>query len=135
MNTHQSSTLLHRFIFADAVISGATGLAMLLGAGVLSDLLGVPAPLMRFAGVILLPFAAVVFYWSSPDRLSRPKVWTVIALNLAWVAGSVALLVAGWIEPNTLGMAFIIFQAVVVALFAELQYTGLRSLSGSAVRG
>jgi hypothetical protein len=135
MNTQRPPTLLYRLMLADAVISGATGLAMLLGAGVLSDLLGVPATLMRYAGVILLPFAAMVLYWSSPERLSRPKVWTVIALNLAWVAGSVALLGAGWIEPNTLGMAFIIFQAVVVALFAELQYTGLRSLSGSVVRG
>jgi uncharacterized membrane protein len=117
-------------MIADAAITGLTGLALIAGAGMLSSLLGVPQSLMRNAGLILIPYAVMVFYWSSPVRLSRPRVWTVIGLNLAWVVASVLLLLtAGWIEPTALGVAFVLFQAVVVAVFTELQYAGLRSLS------
>jgi hypothetical protein len=113
-------------MLADAAISGATGLMMLAGADLLSAMLGVPAPLLRYAGLILLPFAAMVLYLARHAHLSRAGVRTVIALNVAWVAASILALVAGWIAPTTLGVAFVIFQAVVVAGFAELQYTGLR---------
>jgi hypothetical protein len=120
--------LLERSMIADALITGMTGVALVAGAGLLHELLGVPVALMRYAGLILIPYAAIVFYWSDPTRLSRPRAWTVIALNLAWVAASVMLLLADWIAPTSLGIAFVLFQAVIVALFAELQYTGLRKI-------
>ncbi|HSC26793.1 MAG TPA: hypothetical protein VLD67_05940 [Vicinamibacterales bacterium] len=127
MPAHRALTL-RRLLLADAAISGATGILMLLGAGLLSSLLDLPASLVRYAGLVLIPFALTVLYWSSPERLSRGRVRTVIALNLAWVAGSVLVLIAGWIDPNVLGAAFVIVQAVVVMVLAELQYTGLRSM-------
>lgn len=129
MTAHQASKFLRGSMLADAVISGATGLLMLAGAGVLTSWLGVPAPLMRYAGLILLPFAAMVLYLARAPLVSRAGVRLVIALNLAWVAASILVLIAGWIEPTTLGLAFVIFQAVVVAGFAELQYTGLRRVA------
>ena len=130
MQTHsQKSRLLERSMIADAVVTGMTGVALFAGAGILHDLLGVPVALMRYTGLILIPFAAIVFYWSDPARLSRSRAWTVIALNLAWVAASVMLLLADWIAPTSLGIAFVLFQAVIVALFAELQFTGLRKIS------
>ena len=125
MNTH-ASVFLRRSLVLDGVISGATGLLMLLGAGPLEQLLGVPAALMRPAGIVLLPFAAMVLYFASRENLTRATVWTVIGLNLAWAAMSALALVGGWITPTGLGVAFVVCQAVVVAGFAELQYTGLR---------
>ena len=50
----------------------------------------------------------------------------IIALNVAWVAGSIGLLMSGIVAPTVLGYAFVIFQAVVVGVFAELQFIGLR---------
>lgn len=130
MAAQQASKFLRGSMLADAVISGATGLLMVAGAGVLTSWLGVPAPLMRYAGLILLPFAAMVLYLARTPLVSHAGVRLVIALNLAWVAASILVLVAGWIEPTALGLAFVIFQAVVVAGLAELQYTGLRRVAG-----
>jgi hypothetical protein len=56
----------------------------------------------------------------------------VIATNAAWVLASILLLVSGWIEPTVLGYAFVIAQALVVALFAEVQYLGLRKTALAA---
>jgi hypothetical protein len=111
---------------ADAAISGATGLLMALGAGVLAGLLGLPAGLLRYAGLSLLPFAALVVLLARRDPPSHPSVWAVIGVNAAWVAGSILLLLSGAVAPNGLGYAFVVGQALAVALFAELQYVGLR---------
>jgi hypothetical protein len=62
-------------------------------------------------------------------NLSRLGVWLVIAGNVAWVAGSAALLIAGGVSPNLLGYVFVVAQALAVVLLAELEYAGLRKAS------
>jgi hypothetical protein len=129
MMTVRSSTLLRRLLLVDAAISGATGVMMLAAAGLLASLLEVPAPLIRYSGLLLLPFAAMVLYFAKAERLSRGRVWTVILMNASWVLGSVVLLVTGWIDPNVFGVAFVVVQAIAVAGLAEFQYTALRAQS------
>jgi hypothetical protein len=113
-------------MLADAVISGASGLLMVFGAGFLASLLGLPEALLLYAGVSLLPFAVFVSYASTREHLNRAAIWAVMIANALWAAASVALLLSGWITPNFLGTAFIIFQALVVAVFTEIQYLGVR---------
>jgi hypothetical protein len=120
------SPFLRRALVADGAISGTTGLLMVLGAGLLEGLLGLPAALLRYAGFSLIPFAAFLFYLAKRDGLSPTSVWFVIVLNTAWVVASVLLLASSSIDPTALGYAFIIVQAVAVAVFVELQYVGLR---------
>ena len=126
MTASTVSPFLRKALLADAAISGATGLLLALGAGYLADLLGVPVGLPRWAGIALLPVAALLAFLATRERLSRPVVWAVIAANLVWAADSILLLFVGWIEPTALGVAFIVAQASVVAVFAELQWLGLR---------
>jgi hypothetical protein len=128
MMTVNSAATLRLLLALDAVVSGATGMAMIAAADVLEPLFNVPAVVMRSAGLMLLPFAAMVFFFSRPAQLTPSRAWLVVALNVAWVAASVLVLVTGWIQPTTLGLVFVLFQAVVVAAVAELQFTGLRRL-------
>lgn len=123
------STFLRRLLFADAAISGASGLLFFAAAGLLERWLALPAPLLRYSGFSLLPFAAVVFYLAKRDVLSRTGVWTVIVLNAAWVVASAALLLAGNVEPSPLGYAVVVVQAIAVAALAEMQYMGLRRVA------
>jgi hypothetical protein len=126
------SPLLRWALFADAAISGATGLLMTLGAAHLTGLLGVPAGLMRYAGLSLLPFAALLAYLATRARLPRPIIWAVIACNAFWAADSILLLLTGWVGPTALGYAFVITQALAVAAFAEAQHLGLRRSPATA---
>jgi hypothetical protein len=118
---------LRRVLWADVIASGATGLLMVAGAGVLESLLGLPSALTREAGLILVPYAALVAVVAARTQISRAAVWTIILTNAAWTIGSIGLLVGG-LAPNALGYAFVIAQALVVAVLAELQYAGVRSL-------
>lgn len=126
MSSISRSIGLRRALLADAVVSGATGLLLLLGASVLAPLFALPEPLLRYAGLVLLPFAACVAYIATRSTIARAATWVVIVGNALWALASVGLLVSGWVAPSMLGSAFVLFQAAAVAVFAELQYTGMR---------
>ena len=130
MHTRTTSDVLRRLLMADALISGATGILMVSAAPALAGLFELPVPLLRYAGLALLPFAVLVMYLSRSARLAPSGVRTVIALNGAWVVASVVVLMTGWIAPNGLGVAFVVLQAMAVAVLAELQYIGLRRAAG-----
>ena len=117
---------LRRALVLDAVASGATGLMMIAGAGLVEGLLGLPAALLRGAGIVLVPYVAFVIYTGTRETISLPAVWAIIVANALWAAASALLLVSGWVAPTALGTAFVIAQAVIVALLGELQYMGLR---------
>jgi hypothetical protein len=130
---NRPSTLLRDALLADAAISGGTGLLMAAAAAPLEQLLAIPSTLLFYAGVSLLPFAALVAWLGTRERPGRLAIWAVIIVNALWVIDSVLLLASGWLEPAPLGTAFIAVQAVVVALFAELQYVALRLEAGEAI--
>ncbi|MEE9102913.1 hypothetical protein VXJ36_22135 [Pseudomonas nitroreducens] len=126
MTLLQPSPLLRLTLKIDALAGGAMGLLMALAAQPLGELFDLPFVLLMVAGIVLLPLALVLYWMSNQPALSRTGVWAVIALNALWVVESVALLVTGYVQPTTLGYAFVIGQALVVLLFAELEFFGLR---------
>lgn len=126
MTLLQPSPLLRTTLKLDALAGGAMGLLMALAAQPLGQLLGLPFVLLLVAGIVLLPLALVLYWMSNQMALSRTGVWAVIALNALWVVESIALLVTGYVQPTSLGYAFVIGQALVVLLFAELEFFGLR---------
>lgn len=121
-----NTSFLRFALLADALASGATGLLAFAGAGILNTWLGLPTNLLFYAGLSLLPYAALVAYVGTRETISRPAVWAIVAYNTVWTIDSVALLVSGSVAPTMLGYAFVVFQAAVVAGFAGLQYAALR---------
>ena len=126
MQIFRTSTFLRWVLFTDAATCIAIGLLMIFGADLLAQFLGLPTNLSRYAGISLLPFAAFIIHLAGREHLSLPAVWAVIVLNALWTIDSILLLVGGWVEPTGLGYVFVIFQAFGVALFAALEFFGLR---------
>lgn len=129
--TTVSHSLLSRALLADGVVSGATGALMFAAAGPLSPLLGLQSPLLRTAGLSLLPFAALLVYLAVRPRVPRPLVWGIVGYNLLWALDSLLLLTTGWVAPTLWGYLFTVVQALAVAAFAGLQYAGLRRPSAA----
>jgi hypothetical protein len=132
MEQSRTSTFLRRVLLADAVTCAAAGLLMLLRASQLEQQLGLPTALSRYAGISLLPVAGYLAYLAKREQFSRSPVLTVIVLNAIWALDSILLLFSGWIEPTAAGYAFIIIQAIGVAMFAGLEYFGLRQSATAA---
>ncbi len=123
---------LRQVLIVDAVVSGAAGLLMAVGAPLLSPLLGLPANLLFWAGVALFPFVALLLAVARRGEASRLVLIDIIAINALWVAASFGLLVSGAVAPTLLGYAFVIAQALAVALLAELQFIGFRRTAANA---
>jgi hypothetical protein len=132
MITDHSPAFLRRALILDAGASGGTGALMIAGAGLLDGVLGLPAALLREAGIVLVPYVAFVVYTATRQTISRQAVWAIIAANGLWAAASALLLVSGVVAPTGLGYTFVIVQALAVALLGELQYMGLRRPAAAA---
>jgi hypothetical protein len=126
MSSQQASAFLRRALSLDAVASGATAIVLIAGAAPLEALLGLPSALMRGAGLVLVPYVAFVAFVATRASIEAAAVWAIIVSNVLWAAASVLVLLSGQIAPTPLGIAFVVLQAVVVALLGELQYLGLR---------
>ncbi len=121
-------------LLVDAAITGATALLMLAGAAVLDDLLDLPTALLAGAGAVLVPYVGYLLWLASRNPTPRAGIGFTIAANIAWALGCVALLVGGWVDPNALGVAFIVLNIVAVLVFADLQVMTLRGERPNATR-
>jgi hypothetical protein len=122
------SLFLRRVLIVDAATSAACGLLLLIDTQLFADLFGLPAALLRETGIIFLPFAALVAVLATRETISLTGVWIVIAGNIAFVLASISLLMGAFVSPTLLGKAFVIAQAVIVAIIAEAEYLGLRKV-------
>ena len=123
---------LRQVLFVDAAVSGAAGVLMAAGAPLLSPLLGLPENLLFWAGLLLFPFVALLIAVARREKASRLILIDIVAINALWVAASFGLLISGAVQPTMLGYAFVIAQALTVALLAELQFIGLRRVTATA---
>jgi hypothetical protein len=126
-----SPAFLRRALQLDAGATGATAVLLVVGGGLLAELLGLPTALLRGAGAVLVPFVGFVAWAALRPQAPAAAVWTIVAANAAWVVASIALLLSGWVAPSALGYAFVVAQAVVVGVFAELQIIGLRKAAAA----
>lgn len=126
------SSFLRKALLADAVVSGAACLAMIAGADFTHALLGLPSALLFWAGVALIPFVAMLAMIVRTGSARSGLIATIIALNFAWVAGSLFVAFGPAFAPTLLGKIFVVAQAATVAVFAELQIIGLRRPSVTA---
>ena len=120
------SPFLRRALLADASLTGVSGIGLLLAAAPLSILFGISSAMLLAAAAIFIPFAALVGWLGTGRRVHRPLVFAAIVLNALWAVDSVLLLFTRWVQPTPFGEFFVIAQAVLVAILAELEFIGLR---------
>lgn len=126
MSSFANWSLLRLALLADAIASGAMGILLAPVAAPLADWLGLPVALLREVGLILIPYAALLAWLACRPATPRLPAQIVVAGNVLWVAASLLLLVSGLVSPTALGTAFVIGQALMVAIVAEAQFIGLR---------
>jgi hypothetical protein len=121
-----TSPLLRFALRLDGLASAMVGALNLIGANPVGAWVGAPGAVVLGAGAFMLAYGLVALWLSARARLDTWLVWAVIVGNLVWVAGSVLLTRSDWINPATTGLVLLLGQAILVAVFAQLQYLGLR---------
>lgn len=122
----QPSSLLRKALMLDAAASGAMGLIFVAGFSVLPAFLGLPQAFIAGIGAVCLMWSVINGFAATRQRLPSAAVWAIIALNGIWVLESAVLLLSGWLQPTGIGTAFVVLQAIVVAILAEMQFVGLK---------
>lgn len=119
--------LLRIALRGNAAFSATSGLVSLVAAGSLATLLGVPeAQVLTALGAQLLVFAAFLVWLSTRERIHPGLAMAVIAADVAWVIGTVPVVAADFL--TTVGVWTVLGIADVVAVFAALQWFGLRRM-------
>jgi len=118
---------LRKLIAIDAVICLLSATGLILFAEEIASLTVLPQQLLFWAGVSLVPSAVFMGATARPDQTPRWAAWTIVIGNGLWVAASLALAFSGLVEPNIYGWAFVMSQAVVVAVLAELEFSALKA--------
>jgi len=127
---HRAQTFLpalRGLLVLDATTCLLMGALLLAAAAPLAPWLGLPQPLLWWAGVLLVPCAALMGATAAMRRPLPGLVWLVILGNAAWVLASLGVLVIH--APTGLGLAFVLAQAGVVTLLLALER---RALAASA---
>ena len=124
--TSDSTRWLRTAFKANGAFSALSALVLLFGDGLVAALLGAFDALgeIHFVGVNLAIFAAFLFWLASREHISPRLAVAVIAADLLWVAASWIAIGAGMTSGQ--GAWVVAMVADVVALFAVLQYMGLR---------
>lgn len=130
--TADTQTPLRRALLLDAVASAGMGALLLVAPALLEAPLGLPATLLRTAGAVLLPFAALLAWVARRPRVPVRVAGALVAANVLWAVDSLLLPATGWIDATALGVAFVVGQGLIVAAFAGLEWAGLRRLARAA---
>lgn len=129
--TVSEASLLRRALQANAVFSTMSGFLVIVFDQRISALVGSASYRLWPVGVMLLVFGAYLAWFSNRETMNGASVISIIASDLAWVAGTVILL-AGW--HDQISVAGILLLGVIglfVFLLAEMQWIGLRRLRSS----
>lgn len=113
-------------VLADAAASGAMAALFIAGSGIVAQMTGLPAGFLFWVGVAFLPWVAALALIGRAEPPAAGAVEAVVAGNALWVVASIAVLVLRVFDLNAFGVAFVVAQAIVVAILAELQFLGLR---------
>ncbi len=124
------SNLLRRSLLTDGLVSGISGVILIVGAKPLTSFLGLDIPLILVViGVVLVLYAAMLLQAAIRTPPNRQTARAAVILNLVWVFGSAVILVTGWPPLTTWGKWMIAIVADVVAVFAVLQFYGIWRMS------
>jgi hypothetical protein len=120
------SNLLRLALRIDAIATAASGVLLAAAAGPLAEKLGLPQPLLLGAGLFCLGYAGLVGWMSAHVRLPAAGVWAIVLGNVGWAIGCLELAFTDVLARSSLGVEFLVVQAVAVLVFADLQWFGLR---------
>lgn len=119
--------LLRRTLISNSAFSALSGLVMIAAAAPLSQLFKIPQTwIMAGLGAGLILFAAEVFRHARGGQVGGAETRAIIALDVAWVAGTGVLLAAAPELISAQGRWLLIAVAAAVAVFASLQFLGLK---------
>ncbi|MEU5049457.1 hypothetical protein [Streptomyces sp. NPDC021096] len=128
----KSADLLRITLRIDGWACAGLGVVLLAGCKLLSDPLGLPTTWSVALGIVILGIAAGIAFIVRHERTPSGPAAAVIAVNSLSFVGFLALAFTDVVPLTGLGTAFMVLTAVVVGLFADVEFVALRRARAAA---
>jgi hypothetical protein len=122
-----TDSLLRFAMRADAILTGLAGLAALPLAGWMAEISGTTKAFEYSMSAFFIVYGLVVLGLAALPSVRVPGIAVVIA-NLMYTVAAVVFVLADWMPLTTTGVVLTLATGVYTAVFAELQYQGLRRM-------
>jgi len=133
LNAEDPQSLLRLSLRGNATFSTLSGSLFSFASAAVSDYIGLAdSDAVLSVGLNLLGFAAALLYLASRSEIPLRWVRVVIGLDLAWVVGTVPVVLAGVLSSAGVVAALLIADCVL--FFALAQYFGLRRVRAASGR-
>lgn len=126
--TESTDSLLRFAMRADAVLSGLTGIALLLFANQVAEMSGTTPAVEYATGAFFVAFAVVVLALAA-QRSIRTSGLLLAVGNLLFSVACVGVVLAGVWPLTTTGVVLVLGTGVYTLVMAELQYQGVRRIN------
>lgn len=128
-----SASTLRRVLWLDAASGLGMGLSHLVLAERLSGWTGIPAAWLQVAALVVFGAASLAGWLASRAEPPAGGVRLLAAGNFAWVAASLWLAFGAGLPLTVLGLGWVLVQALLVLVMAELEWAGARRAQGLAM--
>lgn len=128
-----SASTLRRVLWLDAASGLGMGLSHLVLAEPLSGWTGIPAAWLQVAALVVCGAASLAAWLANRAEPPAGGVKLLAAGNFAWVAASLWLAFGAGLSLTTLGLGWVLAQALMVLVMAELEWAGARRSQGLAM--
>ena len=113
----------HRILQLNGSATAVSAIAILAARGILPPLFGRGSPaLLDVIAVAFLAYAGVLFVAAARQPVTARTMMVFTAVDAVWVVGSAIVLMLYWPQLAPIGRALVVAVALVVELFALLQY-------------
>ena len=129
MNTSPNQTIIRRILYGNAIFSGVSGLLFILASNVIANFIGLESsPVILVIGIGLAGYAVLIYVNASRKEISRSFVLTAVISDSVWVLLSILLLTTGWVQFSVDGKWTVGLIAMLVDVFATLQFIEWRKM-------
>jgi hypothetical protein len=127
--TTNSFTPIRRILYGNTIFSGVSGLFFIFDSNPIAKFIGIDASVViLLIGLGLVGYAALIYTNASRAAISRSFVLFTVLGDSTWVLMSILLLVTGWVPFSLAGKWAVGILAVLVDVFATLQFLEWRKM-------
>lgn len=126
--SESTDSLLRFAMRADAVLSGLTGIGLLIFAKQVAQMSGTTAAVEYATGAFFVAFSAVVLVLAAQASIRTSGLLLAIG-NVLFSLATVVVVIAGVWPLTTTGVVLVLGTGLYTLVMAELQYQGVRRIS------
>ncbi|MER7492845.1 hypothetical protein ABT033_09445 [Streptomyces pharetrae] len=133
-SSRDAAWFLRLVLRVDSVSTAVMGVVLIAAAGPLGSAMGMPVAFSTGFGIYQIGGAAALALVAGYPAIPAGLAVAVIAVNAASAVACVVVAFGDMVPLTGFGVAFMLVGALIVTVYAVLEYAGLRRMTGAAAR-